>query len=122
MPLISVVVATYNQANYLPATVSSVLAQTFRDFELIVIDDGSTDSTAKVLEPFQGKLRYIYQQNTERGAARNHGLRLTSGKYVGCPWIRTTCGCPTNWRQRLKSFAVGRKRGLGLRRCLLHRR
>jgi glycosyltransferase involved in cell wall biosynthesis len=82
MPMVSVIIATYNRARYLPATVASVLGQTFHDFELIVVDDGSTDDTAVVLKPFQGRLRYVYQENAERGAARNRGLRLASGKYV----------------------------------------
>ncbi len=82
MPLVSVIIATYNRADYLPATVASVLGQTFRDFELIVVDDGSTDETARVLAPFTDRLRYVYQENAERGAARNHGVRLAAGKYV----------------------------------------
>jgi glycosyltransferase involved in cell wall biosynthesis len=82
VPLISVIVPTHNRADLLPATVRSVLAQTFRDFELIVVDDGSKDKTAQALEPFGDRLRYVYQQNAERGAARNHGLRLATGKYV----------------------------------------
>jgi glycosyltransferase involved in cell wall biosynthesis len=82
MPFVSVVVATYNRADYVPAAVESVLRQTFRDFELIVIDDGSTDHTARALERFDRQIRYQYQANSERAAARNHGLRLATGKYI----------------------------------------
>jgi len=60
---VSVVISTYNSAQFLPTTVESVLAQTFKDYELIVVDDGSTDNTQRVLEPYQGRLKYIYQEN-----------------------------------------------------------
>jgi glycosyltransferase involved in cell wall biosynthesis len=82
MPLVSVIIATYNRARWLPGTIESVLAQTFRDFELIVVDDGSTDNTTAVLQPFDGRLRYTHQVNAERGAARNTGMRIASGEFV----------------------------------------
>jgi glycosyltransferase involved in cell wall biosynthesis len=82
VPLISVVIATYNRAEYLPGTLRSVFAQTVRDLEVIVIDDGSTDSTQQVLADFGDRITYRYQSNKERGAARNHGLAIASGRYV----------------------------------------
>lgn len=81
-PLLSVVIPTYNRADYIALTIESVLQQTYDNIEVIVIDDGSTDNTAVVLEAFAPQVRYVRQQNAERGASRNHGLRLASGKYV----------------------------------------
>ncbi|GAI16908.1 unnamed protein product [marine sediment metagenome] len=65
-PKVSVIIPTYNRANLLPRTIKSVLNQTFRDFELIIVDDGSTDNTKQVIERFQTDLRvkYIYQENS----------------------------------------------------------
>jgi glycosyltransferase involved in cell wall biosynthesis len=74
-PKVSVVIATYNRANYLRDTVESVLHQSFRDFELIVIDDGSTDDNGKILIPYSSQLRYIYQANSEPSSARNVGVQ-----------------------------------------------
>lgn len=81
-PLVSVVIPTYNRARYIAETIDSVLAQTYDNVEIIVIDDGSTDNTAEVVAPFLDRIRYIQQVNSERGAARNHGLRLATGKYI----------------------------------------
>lgn len=82
VPRVSVVISTFNRATLLPATLDSVLAQTMADFELIVVDDGSTDETARVVERYGTRVRYVFQENRERGAARNHGLRLASGEFV----------------------------------------
>lgn len=81
-PLLSVVIPSYNRADYIALTIESVLEQTYKNIEVIVIDDGSTDETAKVVKPFGPKVRYIRQENAERGASRNHGLRLADGKYI----------------------------------------
>jgi len=64
------------------AAVESVLAQTFQDYEIIVVDDGSTDETRQVLQGYEGKLNYIYQENQDRSAARNTGIRASSGEYI----------------------------------------
>ena len=84
MPRVSVITPAYNVAAYVRDTVESVLAQTFRDFELIVVDDGSTDNTCAVLKPYAdaGQLTYIYQDNAERAVARNTGLRHATGEYL----------------------------------------
>jgi len=63
-PSVSVVIATYNRARFLPETIDSVLGQRFRDFELIVVDDGSTDETQEVLKPYGDRVRYFYQENS----------------------------------------------------------
>jgi glycosyltransferase involved in cell wall biosynthesis len=79
---VSVVVPTYNYAEYLPQAIQSVLGQTLADWELIVVDDGSTDGTAGVVARFDdGRIRYAYQDNRGPSAARNHGLDLARGEY-----------------------------------------
>ena len=81
-PLVSVVIATYNRARLLPETVDSVLAQSFQDFELIVVDDGSTDGTAHVLAPYKDRIQYIYQENRGPAAARNLGAQHAKAKWI----------------------------------------
>jgi glycosyltransferase involved in cell wall biosynthesis len=79
---ISVVVAAHNGAAFLRETLESVLQQSFRDFEIIVVDDGSTDATRQVVESCSHPVRYIYQDNKGQASARNTGIRLASGAYV----------------------------------------
>ena len=83
-PLVSVVIPAYNAAGYISATLNSVLNQSFRDFEIIVINDGSPDTIAleRALEPYHSRVRYITQQNAGPSAARNVGIRQGRGKYV----------------------------------------
>ena len=76
MTKVSVVITTCNMARYTAEAVDSVLAQTYTDYEVIVIDDGSTDDTKGVLKPYMDRTRYIYQENAGVGAARNTGIRL----------------------------------------------
>ena len=82
MPKVSVVICTYNLARYICEAIESVLNQTYRDYELIVIDDGSVDNTKAILNKYVGKLRYIYRENGGLPSARNLGIRLSKGKYV----------------------------------------
>ena len=83
-PLISVIIPTFNCEKYIAQTIESVLKQTYRNFEIIVIDDGSTDNTKKVIEKFinSKKLRYIYQKNSGQSTARNKGIDESSGEYI----------------------------------------
>lgn len=86
MSKVSVLVPSYNCAHYLPQALDSALGQTFTDFEILVIDDGSTDNTRAVVEEYRGKapdkVRYIYQENQGLACARNTGLRHAKGEYV----------------------------------------
>jgi glycosyltransferase involved in cell wall biosynthesis len=82
MPRVSVVIPTYNRASFVREAIDSVLAQTFTDFELIVIDDGSTDDTPAVLAPYGNRIRYIRQENRGEGMARNAGLAVATGEWV----------------------------------------
>jgi glycosyltransferase involved in cell wall biosynthesis len=82
-PTFSVVVAAYNAARTLPATIRSVLGQTRNDFEIIVVDDGSTDSTDRALAGIRDdRIIYIRQENLGPSAARNSGIQRASGELV----------------------------------------
>ena len=75
LPKVSVIIPAYNQASFLTEAVESVLAQTYHDFEIIVVNDGSTDDTPQVARQFGDTLCYIYQTNQGLAAARNTGIR-----------------------------------------------
>ncbi|MCS6985063.1 MAG: glycosyltransferase family 2 protein, partial [Leptospiraceae bacterium] len=81
MPFFSVILPTYNRASWLPRSIQSVLDQKFQDFELIIVDDGSTDNTREVVAHFSDpRIKYYYKENQERSAARNFGIRKASGQ------------------------------------------
>lgn len=82
IPKISVIIPTYNRSKYVVKAIDSVLNQSFKDYEIIVIDDGSTDNTRKTLEAYSNKIRYIYQENSGASAARNKGIRVANGKWL----------------------------------------
>jgi glycosyltransferase involved in cell wall biosynthesis len=85
-PHVSVIIPTYNYARYLPRAIESVLIQTYQDFELIVVDDGSTDETVSVMDAYTKKhperLQYIRQNNSGPNAARNRGIGSARGEYI----------------------------------------
>ncbi|HUE83876.1 MAG TPA: glycosyltransferase [Pyrinomonadaceae bacterium] len=83
-PLISIIVPAYNVSSYIGEALSSVFAQDFDDYEVIVINDGSTDTPEleKVLEPYRGRINYIYQSNRGIAAARNTALRFARGELI----------------------------------------
>lgn len=81
--VVSVIIPTYNRANLLNKGVESVLRQTFSDFEIIIVDDGSTDCTKEVVSRFQDdRIVYVCQANQGRSAARNRALDIARGKYI----------------------------------------
>jgi glycosyltransferase involved in cell wall biosynthesis len=82
MPRVSVIIPTYNRADLIGETVESVLIQTFDDFEIIIVDDGSTDSTKEVVHRFNGPIKYLYQENHGLCCARNRGFEASSGDYI----------------------------------------
>ncbi len=81
-PLVSVVIPTYNSPDLLIQTLNTVLAQSFKDFEIVIINDGSTDNTLQRLEPYLDRIRLITQPNGGIGVARNRGIDEARGKYV----------------------------------------
>jgi glycosyltransferase involved in cell wall biosynthesis len=84
-PTVSVILPVYNGENYLRFSIESVLGQTFQDFELIVVDDGSKDSTPEIARGYGERVRYVRQENTGVAGAFNHGLRLAAGRYIS--WL-----------------------------------
>jgi len=81
-PLVSVVIAAYNAARYLPETLDSALAQTHANREIIVVDDGSTDDTAARVAPYRSRITYVRRTHGGLAAARNAGLRMVRGDYI----------------------------------------
>lgn len=81
-PSVSVVIVAYNKADTLGAAIESVLGQTYRDFEILVVDDGSTDDTAEKLRPYLDRVRYLPKPNGGTGSARNLGIAQARGSYV----------------------------------------
>lgn len=83
-PLASIIVPTYNNEKYLANCLNSLLAQTFQDFEIIVVDDGSTDQTTKLLKAYKtnSHVRVHSQPNSGISVARNKGLKLSRGKFI----------------------------------------
>ena len=82
MPAVSVIIPTYNRANFITEAIVSVLAQDYPDMEIVVIDDGSDDDTEVILRPYKNKIRYLYQDNKGLGEARNRGIKEAHGKYI----------------------------------------
>ena len=83
MPQVTVILPTWNRAKWLKTSVESVLAQTFQDFELIVVDDASTDSTYEILESYSGKIRtIILTENLGVSAARNKAIEQSDSKWI----------------------------------------
>ena len=82
MPAVSVVIPSYNMGNYIGEAISSVLQQTYRDFEIIVVDDGSTDDTERIINRYNGNIRYIKQSNSGPAQARNLGIQHARGDFV----------------------------------------
>lgn len=81
-PLVSVIVPTYNGARYIAETLESIFSQTYKNIEIIVVNDGSTDETGKVLNPYKERIQYISQENRGIPAARNRAIRNANGKYI----------------------------------------
>lgn len=83
MPKVSVIIPVYNCENYIREAIDSVLAQTYKEFELIVIDDGSTDNSGRIVrEEFGRAATYYYQENGGVAKARNAGIRRSRGEYI----------------------------------------
>ena len=81
-PLISIIMPVYNGEKYIQDAIESVLAQTVKDFELIVVDDGSTDATLAILEAYADHLIILRQQNSGHAAARNAAAEISRGQWI----------------------------------------
>ena len=82
MPTVSVIIHTYNNEKFIAETVASVLNQTYKDYEIIVVDDGSVDGTRDVLMPYMQKIRYHYKENGGIASAKNAGIGLSQAEFV----------------------------------------
>lgn len=82
-PFFSIIIPSYNRADLILNTIYSILQQSYADFELIVVDDGSTDDTEEVIKSVTDSRFYYYKkENSERGATRNFGIAKAKGKYI----------------------------------------
>lgn len=86
MPKVSVIIPTYNREDYLPDAIDSVLNQTYQDFEIIIIDDGSTDSTKNIVTNYISqngeRVKYLFQNKKGSSAARNNGIKNAKGEFI----------------------------------------
>ncbi len=80
--LVSVIIPTYNRGWILKDAIESVITQKFNHFELIIVDDGSTDNTKEILDPYKHRIKIIHQTNKGVSAARNAGITVSIGKYI----------------------------------------
>lgn len=83
MKVLSVIIPNFNNAKYLGRAIQSILDQTFTDYEIIVVDDGSTDNSRNVVDAFGNKIRYIWQENKGLGGARNTGVLASNSEFIG---------------------------------------
>ena len=119
-PKVSIIIPTYNRANLLSRAIKSILNQTFKDFELIIVDDGSTDNTRQVVEKFQkedSRIKYIWQENSGAPARpKNTGIKNSTGEYIAFlddddEWL------PEKLEKQLKLFENSEKNNLGFVGC-----
>ena len=120
-PLVSVIIPTYNRWPMVDEAVESVLAQSFRSFELIVVDDGSTDETANALEKHGARLRIISQGRTGVAAARNHGVMMARGRYVAFLdsddlWLPKKLGIQTAFMEQHAEIEISQTEEVWLRK------
>ena len=84
-PFFSIILPTYNRSNFLPYAIESVIKQSYNSWELIIVDDGSTDNTKSIVTKFQRKdkrIFYFFQKNQERSSARNNGIKNSTGIWI----------------------------------------
>lgn len=102
---LSIVIPTYNRAHLIEHTLKSVLKQSCDDFEVIIIDDGSSDNTEAIVQPYLSeKVRYYRIQNSERGAARNRGTEHANGNYIN--WFDSDDEMLSNHVARVKELCL----------------
>jgi glycosyltransferase involved in cell wall biosynthesis len=83
--LFSIIIPTYNRSDLIQSTLNSILAQTYGNWECIVVDDGSTDDTREIIKEFSKtdpRIKYVHQENAERSAARNNGIEHAKGEWI----------------------------------------
>lgn len=120
-PLVSVIIPTYNRCPLVREAIESVLAQRFRDFELIVVDDGSTDGTVGELGSFGGSLRLVRQDRKGVAAARNSGVAVARGRYIAFLdsddlWLSKKLAIQTAFMEQNTDFEISQTEEIWLRR------
>ena len=81
----SIILPSFNRSDVINQTIQSVIYQTYENWELIIVDDGSTDNTKKIVDEIkntESRIKYIYQQNEERSSARNNGINNAKGDFI----------------------------------------
>lgn len=117
MCMVSVIIPTFNRRDYITTALDSVVAQTYKDYEIIIIDDGSTDDTGEVLHTYQPyNLRYFYQENRGIAASRNRGIRESRGEFIAL-LDSDDYWRPEKLEQQLKAFREHPQCGLVATRC-----
>ena len=111
MQKVSVVIPTYNYAHFIGEAIESILAQTFPVWEILVVDDGSTDNTEQVVAAYGDKVRYLKQENSGVCAARNFGVENSSGDFIAFFDADDIC-FPTKIEKQMAKFAEDTKIGL----------
>lgn len=84
-PLVTIIVPTYNYAHFISDMLANIQAQTYKNWECIVVDDGSVDNTREMVKGFtamDNRIKYFYQENQCQAVARNTGLKNSNGKYI----------------------------------------
>lgn len=113
-PLVSIIIPTFNRENYVSRAIDSILSQTFKDFEIIIIDDGSTDGTKKLIAPYlkDDRIHYIYQNNQGVSSALDSGIKVSKGRYISLLhsddfWINNEkLGKQVNFLEKNKDFSL----------------
>jgi glycosyltransferase involved in cell wall biosynthesis len=82
MPRVTAAIVTHNRATYLPRAIRSIVAQSYRDLEVVVVDDGSTDQTPAALEPYADKIRYVRREHEGKAASRNAAVQAAEGELL----------------------------------------
>ena len=100
-PLVSVIIASYNHEKYIEASIASVAAQTYRNVELLVVDDGSSDGSVELLRGLQAKYGFDLRVQQNQGLSRTLNEGDRQGREISsCLSVRTTSCCRNAWRNR----------------------
>ncbi|MHC4131899.1 MAG: glycosyltransferase family 2 protein [Planctomycetota bacterium] len=124
---VSVIIPAFNAGQFINQTIDSILAQTYSDYEIIVVDDGSTDNTVKVVKNYGANVKYIYQENSGQGAARNTGIAAAKGDWIALldhddEWLPDKLSLQMELLKRnpaLKWCATNRYQSDGIRRAVV---
>jgi glycosyltransferase involved in cell wall biosynthesis len=105
---VSIIVPVYNAERFLAEAIDSVLAQTLPAREIIVVDDGSMDGSSRIAKGYGDRIVYVYQDNADVAAARNHGIRVARGQYIGF-LDADDCFLPDKLKRQMDCFSANPK-------------